>query len=282
MKIIASVYKGNSAVFGSGTSEVKVSCFDEDEEEEETILAWMSMSGPTGQAHKQGVMCFRVTGGSDLNEEQPTISTQPAILSQGQPLDVVFAIDNTKSMCQKDFAGVTWLQRTKDEVIPFLDRMAIEAPSTSMAGYVGWNLNYNSIELLTTDLQGLSKRLTELNCHWSGDSSMGGYNGINDCLKLYDATTRPDTIASTKAIIYITDNGTGPDQFVDTCADDGVEVKAKERGITLYTIGYETTVEVGQGLAEMAECTGGFFRRSDGTSITTAKIFKEFYDAINN
>eukprot|EP01083_Nonionella_stella_P073342 198241_1 len=98
----------------------------------------------------------------------------------------------------------------------------------------------------------------------------------------YDATTRPDTIASTKAIIYITDNGTGSEQSAFTCADDGVEVKAKERGITLYTIGYETTAEVGQGLAEMAECTGGFFRRSDGTSITTAKILKEFYDAINN
>ena len=41
-------------------------------------------------------------------------------------------------MCNQDLAGVTFLQRTKDAVTKVLDTMSIEAPSTSMAGYVGF------------------------------------------------------------------------------------------------------------------------------------------------
>eukprot|EP01083_Nonionella_stella_P117311 349419_1 len=135
------IYKGDSTAYGSGTTSVKVSCFDEDEEE--TILAWMSMSGPTGQEHKQGVMCFRVTGtgGSDLIE-QP-FPKQPDIPSYGQPMDVVFAIDITDSMCRKDLAGLSWLDKTKDAVDEFLERMDTEASSSSMAGYVGWEFLSN-------------------------------------------------------------------------------------------------------------------------------------------
>jgi len=52
------IYKGGSMrKYGRGTTSVKVSCFDEDGEE--TILARMSMSGPTRQRHKQDVTCFR-------------------------------------------------------------------------------------------------------------------------------------------------------------------------------------------------------------------------------
>ena len=50
-------YKGDSHVYGSGRTTVKVSCFDEDENE--TTLAIIQMNGPTGKPHTQDHKCFR-------------------------------------------------------------------------------------------------------------------------------------------------------------------------------------------------------------------------------
>ena len=232
----------------------------------------------------EGCMCVWFDGnwGDILCQEEKMAlyeidASQPKIPSSyGQPMDVVFAIDNTASMCKDDGAGTTWLQKTNDVVSLFMNRMAAEAPSTSMAGYV-WMKFYDSIiiEPLTTDLQYLSANIAKMDCPYSNSDSMHVYEWIRQSLPVFDASKRPDTVASTKAIIYITDGGAG--HFVHACAD-----QVKERGIALYIIGYETTPEVGIGLDVMAKCTSGFFRRSDGTSISIANIVQEIFEAINH
>ena len=59
----------------------------------------------------------------------------------------------------------------------------------------------------------------------------------------------------------------------------------KDREITIYTVGYETNAEDGGAtLSTIANCgaSGGFYRRSDGTSFTTDRIFDEIlHDIIN-
>jgi len=267
------IYKGDSSAYGSGTTSVKVSCFDEDEEE--TILAWMSMSGPTGQEHKQGVMCFRVTGtgGSDLIE-QP-FPKQPDIPSYGQPMDVVFAIDITDSMCRKDLAGLSWLDKTKDAVDEFLERMDTEASSSSMAGYVGWEFLSNrfKIKILTEDIHDVKEGVAGLDCN--NEILKSHESGMTTALRVFDSSTRPDSDPSSKAIIFITDDNDARSDFYDC-------VEGASRGVAIYTVGYETSDDQGDWLEQQAECNGGFFRRSDGTSITTANIFDEIFDAINN
>ena len=64
--------------------------------------------------------------------------------------------------------------------------------------------------------------------------------------------------------------------------EGGVETEAKDKGITIYTVGYETGTGVDETLTKIAKCTGGFFRRSDGTSITTEKVFDEIFREIND
>ena len=92
--------------------------------------------------------------GSNCNIGCCIASYNLAIPSQGQPVDVVFAIDVSGSMCRKDLAGLTWLDKTKDAVNIFLDMMDTQSSSTSMAGYVGWEYLSNrfKIKLLTEDI----------------------------------------------------------------------------------------------------------------------------------
>lgn len=220
---------------------------------------------------------YEIPSGGTPGDSSDITSPVP---SQGQPLDIVFAIERKGHMCKQDLAGVTFLQRTKDAVTKVLDTMSIEAPSTSMAGYVGFApFNDNLVGLLTTDLQGLSKNVTELYCQ-SNPSNWHDYeSGLRTSVSVFDASTRPDADASTKAIIFITDNG--GDSF-QPCLEDGVETEAKDKGITIYTVGYETGTGVDETLTKIAKCTGGFFRRSDGTSITTEKVFDEIFREIND
>jgi len=211
--------------------------------------------------------------------EQPTIPTpgddSNPNPSHGQPMDVVFAIDISNSMCRKDLAGLTWLDKTKDAVNEFLDTMDTEASSSSMAGYVGWEyLSFRfKIKVLSEDIHDIKEGVSGLYCHNEGSKSYAA--GMNTALRVFDSSTRPDSDPSSKAIIFITDNTRG-DTFTP-CGGGDVS-----RGVVIYTVGYETSEEQGDWLARQAACNGGFFRRSDGTSITTAKIFREIFDAINN
>jgi len=195
--------------------------------------------------------------------------------SQGQPLDVVFAIDISISMCKKDLAGLSWLDKTKDAVNEFLDTIDTDASSSSMAGYVGWEyLSFRfKIKVLTEDIHDVKDGVSGLYCHNEILKSYAA--GMNTALRVFDSSTRPDSDPSSKAIIFITDNTPG-DTFTP-CGGGDVS-----RGVVFYTVGYETSEEQGDWLAQQAACNGGFFRRSDGTSITTAKIFREIFDTINN
>ena len=211
---------------------------------------------------------------------EPPVITNPNPSVIGQPIDIVFAIERKGHMCNKDLAGVTFLGRAKDAAAKFLDTMAVEAPSTSMAGYVGFApFNDMLIGLLTRDLQGLSENITELYCQKNPSTGPDHESGISYSIKVFDASTRPDTETSTKAMIFITDNG--GDSMVP-CADGGIETIAKNKGITIYTVGFETNAGVDESLTKYAECTGGFYRRSDGTSITTERIFDEIFQDIIN
>ena len=203
---------------------------------------------------------------------------------QGQPIDIVFAINLSSSMCKKkDLAGETWLGQTKDAVTTFINKMSTHAPSTSMAGTSGVAYTYGNqvFNLLTRDLKAASDFVTGLGCHQYVKKN--GYT-LNKALELFDASTRPDTESSTKAIILITDykasSATCNQGFVSNLGNDVF----KERGITIYTVGYGTDAEEGDvALSVIANCgiSGGFFRRSDGAS-ADARIFDEIFRDITN
>ena len=178
-------------------------------------------------------------------------------------------------MCRKDLAGNTWLGKTKDAVTAFLTKMSAQAPITSMAGMTGGGYmgRDHVFTLLTKDLQEVSESVSGLGC-------LGKYErglSINTSLGLFDASTRPDSEPSTKAVILITDKNA---RTYGKCKSDAF----KDKGVTIYTVGYETDTEGGATISAITNCgaNGGFFRRSDGTSFTTDRIFDEILQDIMN
>ena len=179
-------------------------------------------------------------------------------------------------MCEKDLAGNSWIGKTKDAVTTFLNKMSTQAPITSMAGLSGGVRDGEHVfTLLNKDLQEVSDSVTGLGC-----LKYGLGLSINNSLKLFDASTRPDTEASAKAVILVSDENANLAWDGKTKCDD-----FKDRGITIYTVGYETNAEDGGAtLSTIANCgtSGGFYRRSDGTSFTTDRIFDEILQDIIN
>ena len=214
----------------------------------------------------------------------PECDPTPNPSVQGQPIDIVFAIDLSESMCKKkDLAGETWLRQTKDAVTTFINKISTHSPSTSMIGMSGAAYVKNGeqvFNLLTRDLQAASNFVvTGLGCHGYWDVKKG--YSLKKALELFDASTRPDTETSTKAIILITDQKAGS----ATCNPQGMGSDVfKERGITIYTVGYGTDAEEGDvALSVIANCgvSGGFFRRSTGAS-ANERIFDEIFRDITN
>eukprot|EP01083_Nonionella_stella_P276490 939488_1 len=187
-------------------------------------------------------------------------------------------------MCEKkDLAGEAWLGLTKDAVTTFINKMSIHAPGTSMAGVSGVAYTHGNqvFNLLTRDLNAASDFVRGLGCHKY--IKKNGYT-LNKALELFDASTRPDTESSTKAIILITDQKQGSatcnQGFTSGLGNDVF----KERGITIYTVGYGNDPDEGDtALSIMANCgiSGGFFRRSDGAS-ANARIFDKIFRDITN
>ena len=160
--------------------------------------------------------------------------------------------------------------------------MSTRSSMVGVSGATAYTRGDQVFNLLTRDLKAASNFVTGLGCvatTWPD----AGYK-LDKALELFDASTRPDTETSTKAIILITDHKAGSATCTQGFTSDLGNDVFKERGITIYSVGYGNDPDEGDtALSVMANCgiSGGFFRRSDGAS-ADARIFNEIFQDITN
>jgi len=185
-----------------------------------------------------------------------------------KPMDVVLAIDTSGSM------GGTKLDEAKAAAISFVETMADEAPASSMVGVVGWTSLAHTLLDLTDPRSDLTVREAINNLNAGGSTNLD--NGIKGAIQVHDNTTRLSSDPSSKAIVFLTD-GDGP---YTSCADgSSVSAEARDKGIVIYSIGFQIKDKGVNNLQDMADCTGGLFKRDDENS-TITDIYQDIYQAI--
>jgi len=186
------------------------------------------------------------------------------------PLDAVIAIDTSGSM------GGTKCTQAKNAATSFVEKMAAEAPSTSMAGIVPWaSIAHTPLNLTNPPNDTSVLDFIEMMPCGSGGTNLD--NGLLGAIKVHNDSSRPDIEEPTKAIIFLTDGG-GTYTY---CADDpnSPAAQAKAKGITIYSIGIGSA-NAGP-LVDMANCTGGLSYTSiDGDTLD--QVFDDIYQAIED
>jgi hypothetical protein len=186
-----------------------------------------------------------------LSGSGSTTTTKPA-------LEVVFALDSSRSMAACDPAGTC-----KKACQTFVD----ELRAGDKGGVVCWNGNIDFVEGLTDNFVFLQHRLAAV-----GNSGEGTNMdvGLSHAVKILDASTNPK---ARKAIIMLTD-GRGTLSSCYNPSSPLAEAARKDYKTYVVAVGRDANTNA---LLHMASCTGGRYTGAN-TVEDMCSVFRTLFD----